>query len=91
MEKLVAASVPAAPVQDVGELAADPQLEATGILRQLGGFTTLGPRVLGRRRTAGLPLAAAALGAHSAEILAEAGYSEQEISAMVAEGIIGVV
>jgi crotonobetainyl-CoA:carnitine CoA-transferase CaiB-like acyl-CoA transferase len=31
-----------------------------------------------------------ALGAHSAEILAEAGYSEQEVSAMAAEGIIRV-
>jgi crotonobetainyl-CoA:carnitine CoA-transferase CaiB-like acyl-CoA transferase len=91
MEKLVAASVPAAPVQDIGELAADPQLEATGILRPLGEFTTLGPAfsVDGERPAYRSP--PPALGAHSAEILAEAGYSEQEISAMVAEGIIGVV
>src|SRR6478609_6521965 len=91
MEKLVAASVPAAPVQDVGELAADPQLEATGMLRRLGEFTTLWPAfsVDGERPAYCSP--PPALGAHSAEILAEAGYSEQEISAMVAEGIIGVV
>ena len=43
LEKLAAAGVPAAPVQDVGEVASDPQLEAIGILQHLGGFTTLGP------------------------------------------------
>jgi len=91
IEKLAAASVPAAPVQDVGELAADPQLEATGILRQLGEFTTLGPAFSVDGERPAYRSQPPALGAHSTEILAEAGYSEQEISAMVAEGIIGVV
>jgi crotonobetainyl-CoA:carnitine CoA-transferase CaiB-like acyl-CoA transferase len=88
MEKLVAARVPAAPVQDVGEVAADPQTEATGILQRFGAFTTLGPAfsVDGDRPEYHSP--PPALGAHSAEILAEAGYSDQEISAMADEGII---
>ena len=74
----------------VGEVAADPQLDATGILRQLGVFTTLGPAfsVDGHRPDYRSP--PPALGAHSAEILAEVGYSEAEISAMAAEGIIRV-
>jgi crotonobetainyl-CoA:carnitine CoA-transferase CaiB-like acyl-CoA transferase len=90
MKKLVAARVPAAPVQDVGEVAADPQTEATGIIRQLGGVTTLGPAFSadGERPEYGSP--PPALGAHSAEILAEVGYSDEEISAMSAEGIIRV-
>jgi crotonobetainyl-CoA:carnitine CoA-transferase CaiB-like acyl-CoA transferase len=60
------------------------------MLRRLGEFTTLGPAfsVDGERPAYRSP--PPALGAHSTEILAEAGYSEQEISAMVAEGIIGV-
>jgi crotonobetainyl-CoA:carnitine CoA-transferase CaiB-like acyl-CoA transferase len=88
MEKLVAAHVPAAPVQDVGEVAVDPQTEATGILRSLGGFTTLGPAfsVDGERPEYASP--PPALGAHSAEVLADAGYSDEEISAMADEGII---
>jgi crotonobetainyl-CoA:carnitine CoA-transferase CaiB-like acyl-CoA transferase len=88
MEKLVAAHVPAAPVQDVGEVAADPQTEATGILQSLGGFATLGPAfsVDGERPEYGSP--PPALGAHSAEILRDAGYSDEEISAMAGEGII---
>jgi crotonobetainyl-CoA:carnitine CoA-transferase CaiB-like acyl-CoA transferase len=90
LEKLVAANVPAAPVQDIGEVANDPQLEATGILRQLGEFTTLGPAfsVDGERPAYRSP--PPALGADSAEILAEIGYSDEEISAMAAEGIIRV-
>lgn len=88
MEKLAAANVPAAPVQDVGEVAHDPQLEATGILRQLDGFTTLGPAfsVDGERPAYRSP--PPLLGAHSAEILGEIGYSDEEISTMAAEGII---
>src|SRR5581483_8190885 len=88
LEKLAAARVPAAPVQDIGEVAADPQLEAVGILQRLGPFTTLGPAfsVDGERPQYASP--PPALGQHSAEILAEAGYTGAEISAMAAEGII---
>jgi crotonobetainyl-CoA:carnitine CoA-transferase CaiB-like acyl-CoA transferase len=88
MEKLTAAKVPAAPVQHVGEVAADPQTEATGILRQLGAFTTLGPAfsVDGERPEYRSP--PPSLGADSAAILAEVGYSDEEISAMATEGII---
>jgi len=43
LEALAGAGVPAAPVQDIGEVAADPQTEAIGILQRLGPVTTLGP------------------------------------------------
>jgi crotonobetainyl-CoA:carnitine CoA-transferase CaiB-like acyl-CoA transferase len=88
LEKLVAAGVPAAPVQDIGEVAADPQTEAIGILQRVGALTTLGPAfsVDGERPAYASP--PPALGEHSAEVLREAGYGEEEISAMAAEGII---
>jgi crotonobetainyl-CoA:carnitine CoA-transferase CaiB-like acyl-CoA transferase len=88
LEKLAAAGVPAAPVQDIGEVAADPQTEAIGILQRLDGFTTLGPAFSadGERPVYRSP--PPALGAHSAEVLAEAGYSEDEIAALVADGIV---
>ncbi len=88
LDKLAAARVPAAPVQDIGEVAADPQTEAVGILQRIGRLTTLGPAfsVDGERPQYASP--PPALGEHSAEILAEAGYTEAEVSAMAAAGVI---
>jgi crotonobetainyl-CoA:carnitine CoA-transferase CaiB-like acyl-CoA transferase len=88
LEKLARANVPAAPVQDVGEVAADAQTEAIGILERIGAFTTLGPAFSVDGERPGYASPPPALGAHSAEILAEAGYPDEEISAMAAEGII---
>ena len=80
--------VPAAPVQDIGEVAVDPQLEAVGILQRLGEFTTLGPAfsVDGERPEYSSP--PPALGAHTAEVLREAGYADDALAAMAGEGVI---
>src|SRR3954469_10389012 len=88
LEKLAAANVPAAPVQDIGEVVGDPQLEAVGILQRQGEFTTLGPAFSVDGERPGYASPPPALGAHTAEVLREAGYSDDELSAMAAEGII---
>jgi crotonobetainyl-CoA:carnitine CoA-transferase CaiB-like acyl-CoA transferase len=88
LEKLAAARVPAAPVQDIGEVAADPQTEATGILRRLGGFTTLGPAFSVDGERPEYPSPPPALGEHSPAVLAEAGYSEDEIASLTAGGVV---
>jgi crotonobetainyl-CoA:carnitine CoA-transferase CaiB-like acyl-CoA transferase len=84
LELLRAAGVPAAPVQDVGQVAESEQTAALGILQEVGGFRTVavplsvdGNRVTYRSRPP-------RLGEHSAEVLAEAGYAETEIAELAA-------
>ena len=91
LSALAEAGVPAAPVQNAAQVAEEEQTAALGILQELGGV-----------RIPALPLSAdgervahrappPALGADTAAILAEAGYSKPEIDDLVAAGIVRVV
>jgi crotonobetainyl-CoA:carnitine CoA-transferase CaiB-like acyl-CoA transferase len=88
VERLAEAGVPAAPVQDVGEVARHEQTAALGLLQDLGPYTTVAPplSVDGERVLHRGP--APALGAHTAEVLAEAGYAEDEVAALSAAGAV---
>ena len=88
LERLAAAGVPAAPVQDIAEVAADPQLDAVGILSRVGGYTTLAPAFSADGERPEYRSPPPALGAHTAEVLSEAGYSNAEIAALAADGVI---
>ena len=93
LERLERAGVPAAPVQDVGEVARHEQTRALGLIQPLPhptvpGFATVAPplsldgeRVLHRSPP---PL----LGEHSAEVLAEAGYADEEVAELVSAGVV---
>ena len=88
LERLSSVGVPSAPVQDTAEVAAHEQTQASGMLQRLGDLTTAavplsfdGERVLHRSPPP-------RLGAHSAEVLGEAGYSEQEIEELAATGVV---
>ena len=95
LERFAAAGVPAASVQDVAQVARDPQTEALGLLQPLPHphipeqtivaqpFSVDGERVLHRS-------AAPLLGEHSAEVLRELGCSDDEIRDLASAGVVGV-
>jgi crotonobetainyl-CoA:carnitine CoA-transferase CaiB-like acyl-CoA transferase len=82
------AGVPAAPVREIPEVAEHEQTRALGILQPLDGREIVGiPFSLDGARPAFAsppPL----LGQHSAEVLVEAGYSDAEVDALAADGIV---
>ncbi len=87
LERLREAGVPAAAVQNVGQVADSEQTEALGILQELAGLQTVALPLSAdgdRIRYASPP---PTLGEHSAEILGEAGYSTGEIAELAASGL----
>jgi formyl-CoA transferase len=88
--RLDAAGVPCGPINDYAEAFADPQVRARGMIVDVDHPT------LGRLRTVGSPIKMSAtppvvgrraplLGEHTREVLREAGFSDSEITAVMAE------
>ncbi len=85
---LARAGVPCGPVLNVDEAAAAPHTAARAMVTEVDGFRSLGtPIKLGR--TPGGPRARPPhFGEHSASVMGEHGYTEVEIEALVAEGVL---
>jgi crotonobetainyl-CoA:carnitine CoA-transferase CaiB-like acyl-CoA transferase len=90
LERLERAGVPAAPVNDVGQVAEDEQTAALGLIQQVSEPTVAFPvsfdsgRLLHRS-------APPRLGEHTDEILRELGYDDEEAARLEAEGVIARV
>jgi formyl-CoA transferase/CoA:oxalate CoA-transferase len=79
--------IPVAPVQDIAQAAAHEQTRAVGIVQEIAGMESLGlPLEIDSERV-GHRDAPPTLGAHSAAVLAELGYSADEIDALAAAGV----
>jgi crotonobetainyl-CoA:carnitine CoA-transferase CaiB-like acyl-CoA transferase len=95
IERLDAAGVPAAPVQDIAQVAEDEQTRSLDVLQPLRHATVRGLRTPAlplsldgdRPRYAGAP---PLLGEHSAEVLRELGYSGAEVEELAASGVIAL-
>jgi crotonobetainyl-CoA:carnitine CoA-transferase CaiB-like acyl-CoA transferase len=90
LERLASAGVPAARVHDVGQVAELEQTRALGLIQPLGEFEVVAPplSVDGERALHRTP--PPELGAHTREVLAEAGYADAEIAALADDGVIRI-
>ncbi len=95
LKKLEENDVPAAPLYNVAEVLRDPQVEHLGLVEevehpQAGKLKFVGPGVsftnLFREKTKPPPL----LGEQTAAILAELGYSREEVSDLEKQGVVAV-
>ena len=93
VEALEAAEVPCGPVYAMDQVFADPQVRHLGMAPtvhhpELGEVALVGQAVKLSRTPAELRTATAALGEHTAEVLAELGYSAGEVAAMRDRGVV---
>jgi crotonobetainyl-CoA:carnitine CoA-transferase CaiB-like acyl-CoA transferase len=87
LRELSAAGVPAAPVNDVGQVAEHEQTAALGLIQELSEPTVALPLSFnGRRVVHRSP--PPRLGEHTSEILREAGCDDETIAALAREGIV---
>jgi crotonobetainyl-CoA:carnitine CoA-transferase CaiB-like acyl-CoA transferase len=91
--KLEAAGVPAGPVLSVGEMQADPQTRARDMVvaaahSTLGAVETLGLPIKLSETPGGVAAGAPTYGEHTRAVLAEHGYTEAEIEALITAGAV---
>jgi crotonobetainyl-CoA:carnitine CoA-transferase CaiB-like acyl-CoA transferase len=79
--------IPVAPVQDVAEVARHEQTRAVGILQELAGIETLGLPLQVDGERVGHERPPPTLGRDSTEVLAELGYSQEEIADLATRGV----
>jgi crotonobetainyl-CoA:carnitine CoA-transferase CaiB-like acyl-CoA transferase len=89
LSELARLGIPSSPVHTLGELSAHPHTEASGMILQDSGFKTVASplRAAGER----LPLRTRppAQGEHGREVLADLGYDDNQIDALIAGGAVG--
>ncbi|TVS17745.1 MAG: CoA transferase [Gammaproteobacteria bacterium] len=89
VERLTAEGIPAGPINDIGEALADPQIRARGMVANVDGREFVRAPMKLSKTPVSVRRGPAEIGAHSREVLGEAGFEDDEIAALLAAGVIG--
>ena len=90
-DRLLRAGVPAGPVLAVDEALAAPHTQVRQMVTELDGYRGLGTPIKLSRTPGGTRRAPPRFGVHGAEVLAEHGFSAEEIDALAREGVLCTV
>ncbi|MGE0255335.1 MAG: CaiB/BaiF CoA transferase family protein [Alphaproteobacteria bacterium] len=93
LDRLEAAGVPAGPVYDVAQMAADPQVQARGMIAEVATARGTPVSVIGHAikysdNPASIRRGAPRLGEHTREVLAEYGFASTEVEVLAASGAV---
>jgi formyl-CoA transferase len=89
VERLLAKGVPCGPINTIAEALADPQIQARGLLAQIDGRQFIRAPMKMSRTPVKIRRGVPELGEHSREVLAQAGFSDQEIAELTTCGAVG--
>ncbi len=95
LDRLAGAGVPAGPINGIDDMHRDPQVLARGMIAEVdhpeaGRVKTLGLPVKFSATPGGVTRPAPRLGEHTRAVLGEAGFSDDEIDDLAAEGAVAV-
>ncbi|MEO0398863.1 MAG: CoA transferase [Pseudomonadota bacterium] len=96
IEALEGANVPTGPIYNVKEMLEDEQIKARGMVRSvrhgaLGEVKTLGLPIRFSETPSEFDRGAPILGEHSRSVLADLGYADADIEALVSDGVVAAV
>ncbi|HEY2752620.1 CoA transferase [Phenylobacterium sp.] len=86
MAKLEAKGVPAGPLNTIAQAWGDPQIKARGLLAEVAGRRFVRTPIKLHDTPVELRRGPAEVGEHTRQVLAEAGFADAEIEALIAEG-----
>ncbi len=89
MDRLESMGIPAGPVLDIAQMTSDPQALARDMVQDAAPTKVIGHPVKYSATPTSIQRTAPALGEHTEEVLAEAGYPEPEIAALIESGAAG--
>jgi crotonobetainyl-CoA:carnitine CoA-transferase CaiB-like acyl-CoA transferase len=88
LDRLLAEGVPCGPINTIDQALADPQVESRGFVVRVDGREFLGSPIRLSRTPVAISRGPAEIGAHSREVLLEAGFSSAEVDALCASGAL---